>query len=124
MNSRQFDPLTDDIVCSRTAREKAVINIPQKIKFHSPTGMEFGYGGSGPSDLAFNICTQYANSNVEGFMDSVRQVYQDFKWEFIAKMPWEGGTISGAAIREWLRERGVPVPIVMTLTVDEPRSEK
>ena len=30
-------------------------NVPHLVVHHSPTGYEWGYGGSGPADLALNI---------------------------------------------------------------------
>jgi hypothetical protein len=30
-------------------------NVPHNIVYHSPTGFEWGYGGSGPAELALNL---------------------------------------------------------------------
>jgi len=35
-------------------------NVPRLISRHSPTGFAWGYGGSGPADLALNICEAFA----------------------------------------------------------------
>ena len=51
--------LTADVTCSRDADGKAHVNIPQRIRYHSPSGIEWGYGGSGPADLALNILSLY-----------------------------------------------------------------
>lgn len=52
-----------------------------KIRNHSPDGFMWGYGGSGPAQLALAVC-------LELFSDRVAQrVYQDFKWLYIAKIP-------------------------------------
>ena len=32
-------------------------NLPKHIVRHSPTGMTWGYGGSGPADLALSLLT-------------------------------------------------------------------
>lgn len=37
-------------------------NVPHLVAHHSPSGFEWGYGGSGPADLALNICQWYLNS--------------------------------------------------------------
>ena len=52
-----FDPVTRDIVCRRDPDDAGALhfNIPQRHQHHSPTGFEFGYGGSGPADFALNI---------------------------------------------------------------------
>jgi len=69
------------------------------IVYHSPTGMEWGYGGSGPSDLARSILADFAGVKVADTF------YQDFKWDFIAKQPEKGFQISGQEILNWLKRR-------------------
>ena len=69
------------------------------IIYHSPTGMEWGYGGSGPSDLARSILADFAGIKVADTF------YQDFKWDFIAKQPEEGFQIVGREILNWLKRR-------------------
>ncbi len=44
---------------------------------HSPTGFNWGYGGSGPAQLAYAICHELYGAS------TARQVYQDFKWRFL-----------------------------------------
>jgi hypothetical protein len=50
----------------------------QKFRNHSPDGFNWGYGGSGPAQLALAIMLA-----VTGKPDG----YQDFKWEVIATLP-------------------------------------
>jgi hypothetical protein len=73
-------------------------NIPHKIKYHSPTGFEWGYGGSGPADLALNILLAIGLPESEA-----RLLYQYFKWDFIAPMPKEGGVIEVSKIKKWIK---------------------
>src|SRR5690554_605825 len=47
-------PCACDIICCRT-EEGFKTNVPHAWKHHSPSGMAWGYGGSGPADLALNI---------------------------------------------------------------------
>lgn len=57
----------------------------QKVHNHSPDGFSWGYGGSGPSQLALAIMlkiTGQANG------------YQDFKWKVIAKIQQEAFEIN------------------------------
>lgn len=82
----------------------ATANVPHAIVRHSPTGFEWGYGGSGPADLALNIL--YA---VTGNKELAMRYYQQFKWDFIAKVPEEGGVIKRDEIIEWLRRNGCEV---------------
>ena len=49
---------------------------------HSPDGYAWGYGGSGPAQLAFAILL-----DATGNIDRALAAYQDFKWEVIANIP-------------------------------------
>ena len=69
------------------------------IVYHSPTGMEWGYGGSGPSDLARSILADFAGIKVADMF------YQEFKWDFIAKQPEKGFQITGQEILDWLKRK-------------------
>ena len=92
----------EDIVCKRTGDPSGVgnieVSIPQKIKYHS-LDFEFGYGGSGPADLALNILYCFLDFN------RAWQLHQNFKWEFISSMPREGGTIKNESIKAWIKEK-------------------
>lgn len=46
---------------------------------HSPTGFEFGYNGSGPSQLAYAICRQELGDRIRAEL-----VYQEFKRRVVA----------------------------------------
>jgi hypothetical protein len=87
----------------RRVKGYATANVPHAIVLHS-TGFEWGYGGSGPADLALNIL--YA---VTGNKELAMRHYQQFKWDFIAKVPTEGGVIKREDIINWLRQRGCEV---------------
>lgn len=50
----------------------------QKVRNHSPDGFNWGYGGSGPSQLALAIVLK-----LTGKSDG----YQEFKWNVVAKIP-------------------------------------
>ena len=72
------------------------LGLEQHIVRHSPTGIEWGYGGSGPADLALSILTQYAGQE---FAD---RHYQQFKFDVIASIPRTGGTITAKQIEQWI----------------------
>lgn len=69
------------------------------LRNHSPTGFNWGYGGSGPAQLALAILADSVGDAL------ALEHYQDFKWEVIAKWPYEGGRISRTEVRAWLREK-------------------
>lgn len=63
---------------------------------HSPTGFEWGYGGSGPADLALSILWDLLGESL------ANRLYQDFKFAFIATAERDRFEISEADIRMWL----------------------
>lgn len=129
-----FNPETMDIVCCRTPTgendlcgdpmTRVSCNISQALVSHSPTGFEWGYSGSGPSDLALNILHLFlpphahtadcwdeegllCNLNVKCYDGECSReawaLHHEFKSRFIAALPKEGGTIRGDEIRAWLK---------------------
>ena len=69
------------------------------IKRHSPDGFNWGYGGSGPADLALSILTDFAGKDV------AEKLYQKFKSEFIALADSEL-SIPDVLILEWIEKQG------------------
>jgi hypothetical protein len=72
---------------------------------HSPNGFEWGYGGSGPAELA-----RYLTYGVARHIKLPRNQlddldYQQVKWEVVACIPWHGGVRSA---REIYRALGLP----------------
>lgn len=91
----------NDIVCSRSPDGSAKVNIQQRIVCHSPDGFEWGYSGSGPSDLALNILSMFIGQEAAERGD----LYQQFREHFITPMPRVGGTIKKEAILNWIAEQ-------------------
>ena len=52
------------------------------LRNHSPTGFAWGYGGSGPAQLALAIL-----ADLLGDDEKAQRLYQDFKWKVIARLP-------------------------------------
>ncbi len=63
---------------------------------HSPGGLEWGYGGSGPADLARSILADRI-----GWPPPPR-VYQQFKREVVAGLPRDGFELAAARVDAWL----------------------
>lgn len=87
-------------------------NVPVTVICHSPSGYEWGYRGSGPSDLALNILNWLVPPGADG-MEPVRcwngacsrtawALHHDFKESFLAGMPREGGEIPGTVVLTWI----------------------
>ncbi|MCA9340716.1 MAG: hypothetical protein KDA17_07405 [Candidatus Saccharibacteria bacterium] len=86
----------DDVILERV-NGVAATNVEHVWAYHSPTGFEWGYGGSGPADLALNILLRFGCSREEA-----DQYHQKFKEDFVIQIPKEGGRISAEEIREWI----------------------
>lgn len=130
-----FNKHTRDIVCRRVAGQTE-FNIVQRFRHHSPSGMEWGYAGSGPADFALNVLALFEDQmdrsvklgQYETLWDKQRvhpttyALHQQFKRDFIATLPYEGGTIHGFAVTGWLAVQQLAGQEVMKQHVisDEP----
>lgn len=66
---------------------------------HSPDGFAWGYGGSGPSQLALAILLDFT-----GDRHIAEALYMDFKWAFVAYWPKDAAwTLRGEDLQEWLK---------------------
>lgn len=68
------------------------------VVYHSPTGFEYGYGGSGPADLARSILAHAVGLPIAD------RYYQYFKAEFVAGAK-DRFSISLMKIRAWVIEQ-------------------
>jgi len=69
---------------------------------HSPSGFEWGYGGSGPAQLALAILADHCSDDQEAL-----NFYQRSKWAVIAGLPgrgWRLTTLEIDAVLHTLRE--------------------
>jgi hypothetical protein len=65
-----------------------------KLRNHSPAGFNWGYGGSGPAQLALAILFDYYEDK-----EKALRLHQAFKFRVVAAWPQENGwTITGAEI--------------------------
>lgn len=88
----------DGLLCERDPEtQNAKTNIPRLKTKHSPTGLEWGYHGSGPADLVLNTLLHHGADPL-----IVEFYYQDFKDQFIATIPREGGSVTGCVIRAYI----------------------
>lgn len=69
---------------------------------HSPTGFEWGYGGSGPAQLALALLADHLDGKDE---DAVA-MHQEFKFGVVARLDKDTWTLTTANIDHWLTARG------------------
>jgi hypothetical protein len=72
----------------------AAYDLPMRcdIRNHSPTGFEWGYGGSGPAQLALALV-----ADCRGDAYAVPKIYQRVKIA-IAKLPRDGWTLTSTQV--------------------------
>lgn len=91
------------------------VKMPQPAVWHSPTGFEFGFGGSGPADLALNILEitlrdmGYKGERQKLFKGScfnlAAELHQAFKWLCIAPIDRNlGGELSFEFVKDWIEK--------------------
>ena len=66
---------------------------------HSPTGFEWGYGGSGPAQLALALLAEHFDDD-----DQALSHYQSFKRQVVAGLSGPQWTLTSAEIDRALRE--------------------
>ena len=65
---------------------------------HSPDGFMWGYGGSGPAQLALAILLEYLSQ------EKAQKYHQQFKWEVIAKLDKEQPfVLDEKVVKDWIK---------------------
>jgi hypothetical protein len=67
----------------------------QDLWNHSPTGFEWGYGGSGPAQLALAILADLLEDD-----EAAIELHQDFKSVVISSLPQPGWTLTEEQVRQ------------------------
>lgn len=100
-------------VLERINGDKVRILNPQQVELrpvpiHSPSGFEYGYGGSGPAEAAYVILQDFYRRRWGTTPEIPPAMYQDFKWDVIAALDIaiQRHTLDDAQIESWLREHG------------------
>lgn len=65
---------------------------------HSPDGFEWGYGGSGPAQLALAILAHHLDDDEQALA-----LHQSFKFAVVARFPKSGWTLTSGQITDTLR---------------------
>lgn len=80
-----------------------------RVMHHSPTGFEWGYGGSGPADLALSILNDhFANDpqTVKIFRghcaERAWRLHQTFKFQMLIELPYDRWKMTTDQIDAWL----------------------
>ena len=71
-----------------------------QLRDHSPTGFNWGYGGSGPAQLALALLLEEVGEEVA--LDH----YQSFKWQVVAHLP-SAWTLTSKEIQVFLAQKKI-----------------
>jgi len=69
------------------------------LRCHSPAEFEWGYGGSGPAQLALAILADHLGDDQEAL-----NLYQRFKWAVVAGLPRLHWTLTSSQIDQALQD--------------------
>jgi len=70
---------------------------------HSPDGFCWGYGGSGPAELARCLLMDFLGTEPKEYL------YQDFKSQVIANLPMDQNwTLTYDQVQEWFNNQEAP----------------
>ena len=84
------------VVCTVNGGTASSRPLPLRLDLwnHSPTGFEFGYGGSGPAQLALAILADCCGDEL------AVQYHQAFKWAVIARINSPGASFTATFVRD------------------------
>ena len=75
------------------------LNPHYDIRSHSPTGLEWGYGGSGPAQLALAILAECTDR------ETALAYCLDYKWDVVAALPYQAWTLTREQVEAWVARR-------------------
>jgi hypothetical protein len=70
------------------------------LRNHSPTGFEWGYGGSGPAQLALALALA---ADVLRDDEAALDVYQRLKFRVVGRLPQDGWTLTERELADAIR---------------------
>ncbi len=73
------------------------LNLRHDLRDHSPTGPEWGYGGSGPAQLALGLLADALADD-----ELAQDYYQQFKFAIVGRLNRQRWTLTQAEIRSWI----------------------
>jgi len=106
------DALIAGVSCWRAPDGTARSSIAQRHEHYAPTGFDWGFGGSGPADLALNMLALFLPLAPEAtgvvlrdgsfVSDAAWALHHECKYDLIATLPRSGGHVTAETIRTWI----------------------
>jgi len=104
------------IMVTEATAERVVTDPLPHMELHSPTGMSWGYAGSGPADLALSILAHHFGETTRDIKQAnaglrlpphCLRFYQAFKFAFVAG--WGNNwSITAEEIDQWINQQISP----------------
>lgn len=102
MSAAMYHGWRDEVGVAQVEADGKPLDPRLDLDNHSPTGFEWGYGGSGPAQLALAML---ADALVDPNL--ALRLHQSFKWRVIAALPryreWRMSSVEVRAIAAELR---------------------
>ena len=109
---RPADALIAGVTCWRAPDGTAISSLPQRHVHYAPMGFDWGFGGSGPADLALNVLALFlplapetsgvALRDGSSVSEAAWALHQECKYDLIATLPRSGGHLPAETIRTWI----------------------
>jgi hypothetical protein len=100
------------------ARSPAPLPMRNDIRNHSPDGPNWGYGGSGPAQLALALMCQVTDRFI------AEQIYQHFKFKVVAGWKTDSWVLTKGQLQQWVDRHIAEHPAVLTRAREREEMEK
>ena len=87
------------VLCEDETGRQCALPLRLDLAYHSPTGFEWAYGGSGPAQLALALLADALDDE-----EAAQALHQSFKWAVVAKLPQAGWRLTRESVREVVRD--------------------
>ncbi len=90
------------VVAKVQSPDGTVYDLPPRhdLRNHSPDGFNFGYGGSGPAQLALALLADATSKD-----DLALEFYHSYKWAVVGHHKATSWQTTDEAIQEWIARR-------------------
>lgn len=95
---KTYEGIRTDQSCTVTVNGTP-LTLRHDLRNHSPTGPEWGYAGSGPTQLALALLAEAPDDD-----ELAQDHYQKFKFQIVAGLDREQWILTQAEIRCWIAE--------------------
>jgi len=106
-------PIVEEVQCDSSEKPDVIPSL-KHIEYHSLDGFEWGYGGSGPADLALSLLVAVFIADAYEEKEAYEKAWpyhQAFKWEIIARLDDKEWMITANQVRAWVQKNDMQAEI-------------